>query len=146
MHISGWGKTIDISAIGYEDSGSTPVRGDGYDYSANWILIEVSYSDGVFQESQRRPWLQTYELATMADGLENVLGGVSDCYLSDFLEPNLRIAFVRCADGLVVAVQYDPENSKNGLDYWTVSAKMNHGEGAELLDDLRQMQANYPER
>lgn len=79
-------------------------------------------------------------------GLENVLGGSGDCYLSDFLEPNLRIAFVRCADGLVVAVKYDPENSRNGSDYWTVLAKMNHGEGAELLDGLRQMQANYPER
>ena len=53
---------------------------------------------------------------------------------------------MRCADGLVVAVKYDPENSRNGSDYWTVLAKMNHGEGAELLDGLRQLQADSRER
>jgi len=53
---------------------------------------------------------------------------------------------VRCADGLVVAVKYDPENSRNGSDYWTILAKMNPGEGSEPLDELRQMQANFPVR
>ena len=53
---------------------------------------------------------------------------------------------MRCPDGLVVAVKYDPENSRNGSDYWTILAKMNPGEGSEPLDELRQMQANFPVR
>ncbi len=55
-------------------------------------MCEVKYSDAETNETFKDACLLTYELADMVEELSGILDGSEDGYISDFMEPYLKVA------------------------------------------------------
>ena len=134
--------TISIDSYQYKYMKS---KADEFDYDANWLDVAVSYYDGEKEHKDLDPCLLTTELVELAEELEKVVAGEEDSYVSDFLEPYLKIVYARDVDRIAVIAHfvYDTEGP---WKTWKITQFMQQTEAKALLEELKAMSAKYPVR
>lgn len=64
-------------------------------HDANWITVEIYYSNEKIKETYRDSCVLTWELDELACGIKRLLNGVQNRYESDSLEPYLQMVITR---------------------------------------------------
>ena len=64
------------------------IKGDGKgkDYDANLLIVKILFFDGA-KKRQTNPFLLTYELQELDDGIWSVINGKGTIYISEITEP-----------------------------------------------------------
>ena len=94
-------KSIEFTIVNYQYPEKSPSK-EGFDYDANWLMCEVKYSDAKTNETYKDACLLTDELADMVEELSEILDGSEDGYISDFMEPYLKVAAARADEKIVI--------------------------------------------
>lgn len=145
MEISKNGKTISIRVLDYqypERSG----KGKDYDYDANWLVIEVAYTDESGTHIYYDPCLLTYELVELSDGLEKVISGKEPVFISDFMEPYLKVVFERIDGRITAAVTVTYDTSGHSWKTHKLAANLTAHQVTNLTDDIHKMINLFPEK
>jgi hypothetical protein len=100
------GSSLELKILGYEFPDIATE-----DYDSNWLIIEINVTHPKEQWSSRAPCLLTYEVARLADWLENIAHGEETSSTQSFVEPHLKFQLV------------DPESSKSLLIFFDMEAK-----------------------
>ena len=145
MIIASKNKIIDFKVNSYQFPNRHP-SDDDYDYDANWLICEIKYSEGDFSEVYCDPCLLTYELQELIESMQKIINYEEDAYISEFMEPYLKISIVRCEEKLVFTIKFVYDTSGNNWNKRTVSAEMNEEEAIQILNELIEFQKAFPER
>ena len=95
MLTSGSGDSFELVVVGYQFP-----EIDRGEWDANWLMVEGRASEQGREWTFRQPCLRTLDLASLADWLEALGGGLaprSDWWVAD--EPLLRFDWLRSPDG-----------------------------------------------
>ena len=133
---------ISIDSYQYSDKKSKEGK---FDYDANWLDVAVTYFNGsdVFRDVD--PCLLTTELNEIVDNLEKIISKEEESYISDFLEPYLRIVFARDGERIATVVHF--VYCTNGpWKAWKITQFLSADEADELLCGLKAMYAKFPRR
>ena len=145
MRISSKNKIIDFSIIGYQFPDYI-MSVEGYDYDANWLLCEIKYTEGDSIHVYRDVCLLTYELDELTKAMENILNKEDDAYISDFMEPYLKIAIARAEEKVVFTIQYVYDTTDGKWKERIVSSVMDEDTAMQAFHELTAFQKAYPER
>ena len=145
MRITSNNKMIDFNIIGYQYpycKGSS----QEYNYDANWLICEIKYSEDDFinvNETYRDACLLTYEVEELTDGLTKILNNEEDAYISNFIEPYLKIAIAKAEEKIMFTMQFVYSGNWKKR---TVATIIDTEIAGQILNKLLEIQKNYPER
>ena len=138
-------KSIEFSIVGYQYPELEPSN-EAFDYDANWLIAEVKYSDSGINETYEDPCIMADDLAEIAEELSKILDGSEEGYITDFMEPYLKIAAARADEKIVIVFQFSYVTRKNSWKRRKVTALLSQEEVAEIVQSLRELVENYPVR
>lgn len=113
MFIVSKNKSLELNIIGYQFP-DHKISTTEYDYDANWLICEVKYSEDNLNEVYRDACLLTYELEELIEALDKIINDEEEAYISDFMEPYLKVSIAKVEEQVVLIVQfvYDTTNGK----------------------------------
>ena len=139
-------KKLGLRVIGYQFPEIT--KNSLYD-DGNWLDLEISYT----ANSQSNPstridaCITTCEMQDLTNALLQILQGTQTQYVSDFLEPYLKISITKLAVKFQFDCSYCSEIDKNDdWKTWEVSTLLDRNQVTELIDELTNTYATYPTR
>ncbi len=145
MRVFSKNKIMDFSIIGYQFPNHI-VSSEDYDYDANWLLCEINYTEDDYSRAYRDACLLTYELQELIKAMERILNKEDDTYISDFMEPYLKVAIARAEEKVVFAIQYVYDTTDGKWKKRTVSSVMDEDTAMQALHELTALHKTYPER
>ncbi len=134
-------KSIEFEIEGYQ----YPQASD-LDYDANWLLCRIKYTQNGESEEYRDACLQTVELSELADVLSDIIDGNDNGYISDFLEPYIRISIARIEGQIMFQFHYFYDASKEVWRERKVVSSLDVNKSIEILHFLHRMVEMYPVR
>ncbi len=138
-------KSIEFSIDSYEFQ-EFELTKEEFEYDANWLMCEVKYSDGEISETYTDPCLLTDELADMTEMLSKILDGTEDGYISDFMEPYLKVSAARADDKIAVVFQFAYYSTKKTWKKRKITTLLSQEEAAEMVQSLKELVEKYPVR
>jgi hypothetical protein len=100
------GQSLQLDVAGYQFPHSRS-RDEGFDFDANWLVIDGVANDGGREWRFRDPCLLTTEARELTAWLEAVSNGCVELDATSFLEPNLEFRRVSApADPPVIRVTF----------------------------------------
>ena len=138
-------KIIDFKITGYQFPDYHPSN-DDYDYDANWLICEIKYSEDNINQVYSDPCLLTYELQELTESMQKILNYEEDAYISEFMEPYLKISIVRCEEKVVFTIQFVYDTTDENWTTIKVSSVMNEKVATQILNELTEFQYSFPER
>ena len=138
-------KRLSFEVAGYEYPGYKSTE-SGFDHDANWLMVSVVYSDDKGTYTYKDACLLTVELESLIAGLSEVISGKESLFISDFLEPYLKIVAVRAGEQIVVGLEFIYDTSDGIWKSHKLSEMMSHEDALLLIDKLKNMNERYPKR
>ena len=138
-------KSIEFSIVGYQYPELEPSN-EAFDYDANWLIAEVKYSDSGINETYKDPCIMADDLAEIPEELSKILDGSEEGYITDFMEPYLKIAAARADEKIVIVFQFSYVTRKNSWKRRKVTALLSQEEVAEIVQSLKELVEKYPVR
>ena len=138
-------KSIEFSIVGYQYPGLEP-SDEAFDYDANWLIAEVKYSDSGINETYEDPCIMADDLAEIAEELSKILDGSEEGYITDFMEPYLKIAAARADEKIVIVFQFSYVTTSNSWKRRTVTELLSQEEATEMVQSLKELVEKYPVR
>ncbi len=135
-------KSIEFTIVNYQYPEKKPSN-EGLDYDANWLMCEVKYSDAEANETYKDACLLTDELADMAEELSKILGGFEYGYISDFVEPYLKVAAARAGEKIVIIFQFVYDTTDGIWKDRKITALLSKEEAVEIVQALRKLMRKY---
>lgn len=117
-----------------------------FDYDANWLMCELKYSDAEISEIYKDACLLTYELKEMTDAFSKILDGSEDGYISDFMEPYLKVAAARVDEKIVVIFQFVYDTTDGIWKDRKIKALLSQESATEMVQALKDFVSKYSER
>ena len=138
-------KSIEFSIVGYQYPELEP-SDEAFDYDANWLIAEVKYSDSGINETYEDPCIMADDLAEIAEELSKILDGSEEGYITDFMEPYLKIAAARADEKIVIVFQFSYVTTSNSWKRRTVTELLSQEEATEMVQSLKELVEKYPVR
>ncbi len=137
-------KTIEFTISSYQFPEKKSIK--EFDYDANWLICEIKHSDAGCSEIYKDACLLTYELADLEENLSKIIDGSESSYISDFMEPYLKIAMAK-SDEKIVFIFHFVYDTQDGI--WRerkICQSLSYEEAKLISDELKKLIINYPER
>ena len=93
--------SIRFDVLGYQFPKCMNSKPNDYNYDANWLTIKVTYTTSEGTNEYTDSCLLTYELNEVVTGIDNLIGSRQSGYISDFMEPYLKIAIAKSGENYV---------------------------------------------
>lgn len=144
-------RILDFSISGYQYP-NAKAEDKKYGSDVNWLNCRFRYCEGgKWTNFKNDACLMTDELWEIIHGLEDVLDEKSSCYISDFLEPELRITILRNPVGISFAVEYiyGYSTAYRGPFPWPskkLTMNVSDFSAKGILDELYKWAERYPDR
>lgn len=135
-------KRLALSISGYEFS----LKKDIDWYDANWLVVQVDYSDDDGEKTYTAPCLLTNELESLKDDIGDILQGEETGMITDFLEPSLKLSITRVDEFYAVQIRFVYEMSESGWKEVYVSQGMDKQGLQNLRDSFQALSNEYPVR
>ncbi len=117
-----------------------------FDYDANWLICEVRYSDDETNETYQDACLLTDELEDMVTELSRIFDGSEEGYISDFMEPYLKVAAARVDEKMMIIFQFVYDTTDGIWKDRKVTTLLSQEKAAEVVQDLKEVVSKYPRR
>ena len=143
MVVSNGKNVFSIKIESYEFPDCKP-KGNDFDYDANWLVEKITYTDAEGTREYNEPCLLTCELTDTLKGISAVISGEAPFYISDYLEPYLKIAFMKTDGGFMLGMEfvYETEQWKKHRLSQLLSAE----EAQKLTGELKAAALRFPVR
>ena len=138
-------KSLSFNITGYQYPDIKSKKKD-YNYDANWLICEITYLEDSLREVYEDACLLTCELDEIIEGLSKVIDGEEGGYISEFLEPYLRISITNINDNIIITIHFVYEVSDKAWKKRKVSCAINKEDAAKILCELQDFKKMYPER
>ncbi len=139
-------KSISLAISGYEFPDSPPSSDGDFTNDANWLLVEVRYSENGRTASQIDSCLLTSELAELYHSLSGLKHRQTGAYMSDFMEPYLKFSVIKVNGLYSLAVRFVHDTSGETWKFWEVCTNISEGGYETFLDELRTAADSFPSR
>ncbi len=143
MVVSSGKSVFSLDIESYEFPDCEPV-GNGFDYDANWLTAKITYTDEEGAREYNESCLLTCELTDTAEGLSAVLSGQAPFYISDYLEPYFKVAFMKTENGYILGMEFVYETGQ-----WRkhrLSQAFSAEEAQKLTGELKAAALRFPVR
>ena len=120
------------------------VSGESFDHDANWLMVQIGYSDDTVNEIYKDPCLLTTELTCLIREIEDVVTGKESLYISDFLEPYLKISLMRVDDTIMIGIVFVYDTSDGIWKERGVAELMTLDRANEILNELKSLSKRFP--
>lgn len=118
----------------------------GYDYDANWLEVSVQYSNQNVSEEYKDACLLTYEFEEFVDELYKVIEGKESLYISDFMEPYLKIAIATAGDKILFGVEFVYDTTDGIWKSRKIAQVITREAARKYHDELNFMKSQFPQR
>ena len=137
-------RTIEFTISSYQFPEKKSIK--EFDYDANWLICEIKYSDTGCNEAYKDACLLTYELADLEETLSKIIDGSEYSYISDFMEPYLKIAAAKNDENIVLIFHFVYDTLDGIWKERKICQSLSYEEAKLIRDDLKELITNYPER
>lgn len=144
MLFHGLSNSMELDVEGYQFPDSPKSEKDNFDYDSNWLVLSICYKDGGVSARQKDACLLSYELLNLYKELYALRDIQTGSYISDFMEPYLRIAVLKNADQYSFTVQFVFDTADSSWKEWKVCAVVTTDEYNRLLNELKLLVKKYP--
>ena len=145
MIIHNANESLSFSIEGYEYPAKKSVD-EHFDYDCNWLNVKVIYTNLQEREEYIDPCLLTTELEECIEELSNVAAGNECLYISEFLEPYLKIVAARVGGAFFLGLEYIYDTT-DGIWKRHKAAEVVSGESLrEVIEELKAMFSSFPQR
>ena len=138
-------KSIEFTIVNYQYPEKRPSK-EGFDYDANWLMCEFKYSDAETNEAHKDACLLTDELADMVEEFSKILDGSEDGYISDFMEPYLKVVAARADEKIVIIFQFVYDTTEEIWRYRKITTLLSKEETTQIVQVLRELMRKYQVR
>lgn len=138
-------KSIEFTIVNYQYPEKKPSN-EGFDYDANWLMCEIKYSDAEANETYKDACLLTDELADMAEELSKILDGSEYGYISNFMEPYLKVAAARAGEKIVIIFQFVYDTTDGIWKDRKITALLSEEEAVEIVQAMGELMRKYQVR
>jgi hypothetical protein len=145
MMIQSEGKSLSLAIDGYQYPDQKPQK-KGYDYDANWLNVVICYSEATISEKYIDACLLTYELESCIEEIDEVIEGKETLYISDFMEPYLKIAVMRTGASVVIGIVFAYDVADGIWKERKVSETVSLERAKEIVEELKEYAARYPQK
>ena len=137
-------KKIEFNVINYQYP--ERVATEDYDYDANWLMVEIAYSNRAETNTYNDPCLLTYEFIDLIDGIDEILAGRETGYITDFMEPYLQFSVTKVGDLFAVQIRFVYDTTDGQWKEIYVSQGMSYQELNAFSQAGRLLCEQFPER
>lgn len=102
-------------------------------------MCEVKYSDAETNETYKDACFLTDELADMVEELSKILDGSEEGYISDFMEPYLKVAAARADEKIVIIFQFLYDTTEGIWRYRKITTLLSKEETTHIVQVLFMM-------
>lgn len=134
-------KKIIFDVIGYQFSYS---KDDEYD--ANWLTIQIDYSFGNHSQKYQDSCILTWELKEFSDAIDSIARGEETGYISEFMEPYLKIAVTRVDEIYAVQIRFVYDALSDPWKEIYISQGFDDDRFNEFNEALKQLNVKFPIR
>lgn len=137
-------KSVEFTILGYEFP--EIFSREQYNYDANWLVCNICYTEEGKKEFYKDSCLLTSELYELRVGMERMVNSTITEYHSSFIEPSLEIHISRKKKYMMFHLEFFYQISCNDRKSRQISSYINEQEIMLLLDDIKRMENQFPER
>ncbi len=145
MMICSGGKSLVFEVEGYQFP-QAQKEPEGFDYDANWLMVKICYSDENGEEEYEDACLLTYELESIIKGFSEIISGKESLYISEFMEPYLKIVFTKAGDCFLLGMVFVYDTSGGVWKERKLSETITQEKALEIVDEMKSMGAHFPQR
>lgn len=138
-------QSISFEVTGYEYP-RHKAADTGFDHDANWLMVSVTYADNTETRKYKDPCLLTTELECLISELSDIVDGKESLYISDFLEPYLKITAARANEKIVIGMEFVYDTSGDIWRSHRLSEVFTKESAYVIIDELKKMSVRFPER
>lgn len=146
MKIEDKNKTIEFGVIGYQFPNAGRSKPNDPDYDANWLTVQVSYTEDETTASFQDSCVLTWELKEMADALSEILDGRETAYISDFMEPYLKFAVARAGDQFTFTIDFVCGATNGEWKKICATQLLDRDRLSAIREEVKQHLTTYPAR
>lgn len=117
-----------------------------FDYDANWLICKFVYKEDNLCETYEDASLLTYELADLKEAFYSIIEGDKNSFISDFLEPYLKIAIVKMEEKIIFTLHFVYDTLNHDWKTREITSVLSKEESIEIYQDLQNMCDLYPEK
>ena len=103
-------KRLVFSITGYQ----FPLETVTNEYDANWLMVQVDYSDASVENTYIEPCILSFELESLVNDIRSIIQGKETGMITDFLEPNLKLLITKVGELYAIQVRFVYEMSDSG--------------------------------
>ena len=139
-------KVLAFGIEGYEYPDEKTSAPDDYNYDANWLNVWFEWTDGKSSDKSTDACLLTDELKGLFNSAIEIESGRENGYISDFMEPYLKVSITRSDDRFAVQVRYIYDTSSGPWKEFYVVDQLSGEAFREFCRQLGEMTEKYPVR
>ena len=147
MKIQESNRAITIGIVNYEFPNAEPSKSDKVNFDANWLTLKVDYEEKDQIQSFLNPCMLTWELKELADSVSNILSGRWAKYVSNYVEPYIKIIISKEIEKYHFEILYARDTDSD--DRWEVrdvAQLLSKEELSEIEKELLKYIEVFPER
>lgn len=130
--------SFDVSGYQYEEYSN--------EYDGNWLMLEFSYADKEVKNIGHDPCILTWEIDNMIDDLKSILNGKKSCFISDFLEPYLKLVVIKHGETYSLATSFYYYPTADDCRSWELSQELSKNNFAAWIKEWEDIMQKYPIR
>ncbi len=146
MKIDDKNKTIEFGIIGYQFPNAGRSKPNDPDYDANWLTVQVSYTEDGATASFQDSCVLTWELKEFADALSEIIAERETGYISDFMEPYLKFAVARAGDKYTFTIDFVCDVSDGEWKKVDATQLIDLEQLKAIRDEVKRYLSAYPAR
>lgn len=144
MKIEDRGKTIKFGIIGYQFPNAGYSKPNDPDYDANWLTVQVSYTEDGSTATFQDSCVLTWELKEFAEALSEIVSDRETGYISDFMEPYLKFAIAKAGDKFTLTIDFVCDVSDGEWKKINATQLVDREQLIEMRDEINQYLTTYP--
>lgn len=146
MFIQDENARIEFKIIGYQFPNSPKSKKGDYNYDSNWLTIEFICESENSRNVYTDSCLLTCELEDTLKSLEKIINAEETAYISDYMEPYLKLAIAKTNDKFVVILFFVCDVKDNKWQSITVSETVSTERLIRFKEELEEYLKCYPQR
>lgn len=135
-------KRLVFSITGYQ----FPLKSGINDYDANWLMVQIDYSNANTENTYIEPCLLSDELESLANDIGGIIQGKETGMITDFLEPNLKLLITKVGELYAIQVRFVYEMSDSGWKEIYVCQGLDKHGLQNLYNSFKALSSEYPVR
>ncbi len=121
-------------------------KNNEFDYDANWLNVKITYIDENGEQVYTDSCLMTSELSELIDCIKKIISGKELLYISDFMEPYLKIAIAQADDKILVGIEYVYDTNDGVWKSHKISEAVTVEKAIQIADELQKYYEKFPLR